>query len=314
MTAERVPPPQGHKRARAEAPSPVLAESAMDRGLLTCPGTRDAQDAQGEDFLLTLWTDDPVLARAADRAGIDRIGVDIETRGKHERQAGLGTWISPHRTACLPEIRSALTKAQVFARVNPLSDDTPQEVESLLELGVAVLMLPMFRSAEEVARFVAIVDGRATVVPLLETVGASEDIASLTALAGIEEIHVGVNDLALELGMRNRFEILDCELIEHLSATVRAAGLRLGIGGIGRVDDASLPIPSDLVYAQYPRLGATAALLSRVFTDPRAEARELSVEVNRTRTRLARWFAASHSELQAARRAFRATLERCPDW
>lgn len=45
---------------------------------------------------LSLWTSDTALAAAADAAGVDRIGVDLETRGKDSRQAGRGTWMSPH--------------------------------------------------------------------------------------------------------------------------------------------------------------------------------------------------------------------------
>ena len=39
------------------------------------------------DFRLTLISRDPDLIRAADGAGIDRIGIDIERLGKRERQA-----------------------------------------------------------------------------------------------------------------------------------------------------------------------------------------------------------------------------------
>jgi citrate lyase beta subunit len=268
----------------------------------------------GEDFVLTLWTDDPLLARAADAAGVDRIGVDLETQGKRERQAGLGTWISTHRTGALRELRSVLVRARLFARVNPLHDDTPGEVERLLDLGVGVLMLPMFNTAEEIARFSGIVDGRATVVPLLETARAAEDVARICGVPGLCEIHVGINDLALSLGMKNRFEVLDSELIERVSAAVRDAGLRFGIGGIGRVQDAGLPIPPDLIYAQHARLGARAALLSRAFIHPGTTAAELRAEVLASRARLAHWCTATEAELQEARRALRAAVERSAIW
>ncbi|HWX44266.1 MAG TPA: aldolase/citrate lyase family protein [Solirubrobacteraceae bacterium] len=275
--------------------------------------TRDLAPAlPGSEFVLTLWTDDAVLAGLADVAGIDRVGVDLEMRGKRERQAGLGTWISTHRIERLPAVRGALARARLFARVNPVSADTSEEVERLLGLGVEVLMLPMFRSAEEVARFAEVVAGRAAVVPLLETRAAAEDIERVAGVEGVREIHLGINDLALDLGLPNRFAVLDCELVERVSAHVREAGLRLGVGGIGRVDDAGLPIASDLIYAQYPRLGATAALISRAFLGPGAGG--LGEEIARSRARLARWYAASQVELQEAHEAFRAALERCTSW
>jgi len=61
--------------------------------------------------------------------------------------------------------------------------------------------------------------------------------------------------LHLDLGLRSHFELLCSSLLEEICATLRAAGLVYGFGGIGRAGDESLPISSDLVYAQYPRLG-----------------------------------------------------------
>jgi hypothetical protein len=265
-------------------------------------------------FVLTLWTDDPDLAREADEADIDRIGVDLETQGKSQRQAGRGTWISNHEVASLPAIRQRLVNAQLFARVNPVSSASASEIERLMDLGVQVLMVPMFRTSEEIAAFVAMVNGRATVVPLVETTEAAADIGRIAAIPGLTEIHVGINDLALAVGARNRFEVLDSALVERLASTVRAAGLRFGIGGIGRIGDTSLPIPPDLLYAQYARLGATAALLSRAFTSgPRVDG-DLVREVAASRARLEHWHRASATELDTARSAFRTALEHTTCW
>jgi len=264
--------------------------------------------------MLTLWTDDPALARCADAAGIDRIGLDLEWRGKSERQAGLGTRISQHEIERLPAIRGALSGAQLFARVNPLGPETADELELALGSGVEVLMLPMFDRAEEVARFCGLVHGRATVVPLLETRAAAEAITEIVAIEGVDEVHIGINDLALSLGLRSRFEVLDCPPVQRVADAVRDAGLRLGVGGIGRAGDRSLPIASDLIYAQYPRLGATAALISRAFIVAGAGCEALALEVARARERLAWWSTASQAELERARLALRAAVAGCESW
>ena len=123
--------------------------------------------------------------------------MDLETLGKHERQRGLGTWISPHTIERLPAVRERLSSARLFARVNPPHERTAAEVRMLLAHGVQVLMLPMFQTAEQVARFVALVDGRAEVVLLLETPAAAREVERIVAVPGVREIHVGINDLAL---------------------------------------------------------------------------------------------------------------------
>lgn len=255
-----------------------------------------------DEFVLTLWTNDPALAARADEAGIDRVGVDLERRGKQERQAGLGTWISPHSEEDLPALGEALRRSKLFARTDPLHAGTAAQVDRLIEAGVEVLMLPMFRGADEVARFVGLVSGRAHVVLLLETVEAARDVEAILAVDGVGEVHLGLNDMTLALGLANRFELLATEVAARLAAAVTAAGLRFGAGGIGRVGDTGLPVPADLVYAQLARLGATATLISRAFTRSESAEVDLVAEVATSRARLAEWAARPPGELEDARR------------
>ncbi len=105
----------------------------------------------GEDFCLTVLTDDPALAAAADDAGVNRIGIDIETVGKAERQAGC---IERHDWDGLAAVARVVRRADLFVRVNPIHPGTPAEIETALELGARVLMLPAFRTADEAAVFV----------------------------------------------------------------------------------------------------------------------------------------------------------------
>ncbi len=265
-------------------------------------------------FLLTLWTEDPVLASYGDDAGIDRIGLDLEIVGKRERQRGLGTRISGHRIERLAEVGNALQRAQLFVRVNPLGRRTAAEVSRVLELGAQVLMLPMFESAAEVRRFLDLVAGRATVIPLLETAAAAADVAALVALPEITELHVGINDLSLSLGLPRRFDVFGSPVVRQIAREAHRAGTRLGIGGIGRVDDQTLPVAPDLVYAQYPRLGATAALVSRAFIRPDVSAAQLRLDVERCRARLADWFCGPTAALQRAHQAFLDAVRTSRNW
>jgi citrate lyase beta subunit len=249
---------------------------------------------------LTLFTADANQAASAQRAGIDRIGVDLESIGKAQRQAGLNTWLSPHCLDDALRLRHAVRSASFFARVNPVHDGTRSEVETLLALGVSTLMLPNFTSLDEVVQFLAIVADRASVVPLVERRAATcliEDLARI----GVREIHVGLNDLSIDLGVRNRLALLTSPLIDNLVQTARRCGMRVGVGGVGRADDVSLPIPSDLVYAQLARLGATGALISRAFVQSPMTEAELADEVRRLRQRLDEWGSASSDQWEQAR-------------
>jgi hypothetical protein len=261
------------------------------------PTPRRSRTASARDaFVLTLWTDDPAIAARADAAGVDRVGVDLERLGKAERQRGLGTWISSHTEGDLARVAAALSRAAAFARVNPLHTGSAAEVDRVLALGARVVMLPMAEAIADAARFATLVGGRAEVVLLVESARGLDAIGALAAVDGVDEIHVGLNDLALSLGLANRWLVLAGDRLLDAARRVQAAGKPFGFGGIGRAHDDTLPIPADLVYAQYARCGAGAALLARAFP----VGVDLAAEVGRARARLAEWRAAPPAAIASA--------------
>ena len=254
-----------------------------------------------DTFVLTLWTNDPELARRADAAHVDRIGVDLERNGKAERQEGRGTWISPHCEEDLDVVGAALSHAELFARVNPMHPGSACEVERALARGARVLMLPMVESAEQARGFVEIVDGSATVVALVEPREGVARLPEIVAVDGVDEVHLGINDLALSMGVRNRWLALDGDLAIVAGRVVRAAGKRFGLGAVGRPGDRGLPVPVELVYAECARAGATAALLARSFFRDGLNG-DLETAIARLRRELAACTKLDEAELAAAHR------------
>ncbi|MCB1864763.1 MAG: hypothetical protein KDG50_04995 [Chromatiales bacterium] len=254
-------------------------------------------------FDLTLWTNDPDVARRADRAGVDRIGLDLESIGKHDRQRNLGTWISPHREDQLPAIRAVLSRASLFVRCNPAGPQSSDEIRRLIDAGVEIIMLPNFRSAREVLEVLRIVDGQAQLVPLIERFEATQCIDELLAIPAVEEFHLGLNDLSFDLKLDNRLALLAAPWIVTLAHRIRSAGRRLGVAGIGRAGDDSLPVPSDLIYASLARLHATGSLVSRSFRVDELQTDDLAREIGSTRARLAYWAAADADSIEQARLA-----------
>jgi hypothetical protein len=261
----------------------------------------------GDRFRLTLFTNRPALAFAADRAGVDRIGPDLERLGKLQRQRGMNTWISDHTEAELPAVFAALDRSLRFVRCNPPHASLAQEIDRLVACGAQVIMLPHFHSVDQAAHFVGAVGGRARTVLLVETASAASRVGQLCLIDGLDEIHFGLNDLSLDLGLKNHFAVLCSTLLEDACATLTAAAFPFAVGGIGRALDASLPIPSELVYAQYPRLGATGALVSRVFFTGLAQA-QLAREVASARERLTYWSQQSTARLREAREDLQALV------
>jgi 2-keto-3-deoxy-L-rhamnonate aldolase RhmA len=180
------------------------------------------------ELVLTLWTDDAGLARRADTAGIDRIGVDLERLGKAERQRGRGTWISQHRLESLALLAPELRRAAPFARVDPPNPGTARQVEGVIAGGARVVMFPMVSEAREAELCVEAVAGRAVVVLLVESGTAIDNLDELAAVEGVDELHLGINDLSLSLGLANRWQVLAGDIAASAGERVRAAGRRFG--------------------------------------------------------------------------------------
>ena len=114
-------------------------------------------------------TNDPAVAVIAEKNGVERVWVDLETRGKAERQCGRNTVLSRHTVSDVARLSRVLTKSELLVRVNPLDSDSEREIEQVLEAGADVIMLPMWRTPDEVRTFLRLVNGRAKTVLLLET-------------------------------------------------------------------------------------------------------------------------------------------------
>ncbi len=242
-----------------------------------------------DDFIFTLFTNNPDLAAKADAAGIDRIGLDLEYVGKQQRQGHLKAWISDHQESQIPRLAAVLKRARFFVRTNPIHAGSEAEIERFLAAGARTLMLPMFYTVQEAAKFVEIIGGRAEVSLLVETPAAAMRLHEIVRLPGIDEIHIGLNDMHLGMGLSSHFEVLASDFMRILSDTVNGAGIRFGFGGVGRYHDPRLPIGSDVVYAQYARLRGKAALISRVFTTPDYRQLDLPGELRQCRERLDYW-------------------------
>jgi hypothetical protein len=205
-------------------------------------------------------TKSPTVARAAEQAGVTRIFVDLEIHGKVDRQGHLNTVISRHSMEDVENVKTALETAELLVRLNPLHEGTRREVDDAIEAGADIIMQPMFRSTEEVEAFGRCIAGRVRFMPLVETADALEQIDSIAELACVDELHIGLNDLHLDLGLRFMFEPLASGLIERHLRNVRKP---FGIGGIARVGQGD--VPGELVMAEHVRLGSSGVILSRAF-------------------------------------------------
>ena len=214
-------------------------------------------------------TNNPVVARIAENAGVDWIFLDMEVIGKAFRQSGLNTVQNHHTVDDIKRIRKAIKKSKLLVRVNPIHnavDNYPSskdEIDASIEAGADILMLPYFKTVEEVKTFIHLVNGRAKTLLLLETVEAANLIDKILEVPGIDMIHLGLNDMHLELGMKFMFELLADGTVERLGDKIKAKGIPFGFGGIATLDGGALQ--GSMVLKEHVRLGSSMVIVSRSF-------------------------------------------------
>lgn len=214
-------------------------------------------------------TNSPKVAVIAENAGVDRIFVDMEYIGKQERQGGMDTAQHHHTIQDIVNVRNAISKAELLVRVNPIHEasdaytSSEEEINAAIDAGAEVVMLPYFKTVEEVERFVKIVNGRAKTFPLLETPEAVELIDDILKIKGIDEIHIGLNDLSLGYHESFLFEPLADGTVDMLVEKFKKAGIPYGFGGIASIGKGMLP--AEFVIKEHYRLNSTRVILSRSF-------------------------------------------------
>ncbi len=214
-------------------------------------------------------TNRPEIAQIAEYAGVDRIFVDMEYIGKDKRQGGLDTVQSHHTVEDVKNVKDAIVKAELLVRCNPIHEATEdycsseEEIDQTIKAGADIIMLPYFKTADEVKAFLKYVGGRAKTMLLFETPEAVENIDEILSLEGIDEVFIGLNDLSLGYGMKFMFELLSNGTVEKICQKFKEYGLPYGFGGIASIGKGMLP--SEKIIKEHYRLGSGCVILSRSF-------------------------------------------------
>ena len=209
-------------------------------------------------------TNDPCVAAIAAENGVDRIFIDMEVLGKAARQGGMNTVQSHHVPADIARVKEAVHgKAEILARTNPMNPELKEQIDVSVECGADIIMLPMWRTADDLKRLVDMVEGRARIMPLLETPDAVDTLEEALKVSGIDEYHIGLNDLHLGYKRKFMFELLADGTVERLCHCIGEAGIPYGFGGVGRPGGGMLRAES--ILGEHVRLGSSFVILSRSF-------------------------------------------------
>lgn len=210
-------------------------------------------------------TNRPDIALIAEKNGVDRIWIDLEERGKEARQKHINSVKLHHSINDITALRKVLTKSELMVRINSWDSDSVQEVEDVIAAGAQRIMLPMWKTAAEVDAFLKTVNRRVATTLLLETKEAVECLDEVLKNPLVEEIHIGLNDLHLSLGLDFMFETLANGLVEEICQKIAAHGIPYGFGGIAKIGHGD--VPAEYILEEHIRLNSSMVILSRSFYD-----------------------------------------------
>lgn len=208
---------------------------------------------------------EPRIAHIAEKNGVDRIFVDLEVRGKAERQGHVDSVKSHHSLDDINRIKETLTTSELLVRSNAIYPGSKNEIDEIVSRGADIVMLPMWTCLDDARRFRDYINGRAKVMLLLETIPAEKALDEVLELDGIDEVLIGLNDLHLQYGLKFMFELLSNGKVDELMEKLKAKGKACGFGGIARLNEGM--ISGRNILTEHYRLKSNMAILSRSFCD-----------------------------------------------
>lgn len=219
---------------------------------------------------LMFITNKTEIAKIAENYGTDTIFVDMEFIGKHERQKNLNSVKSNHSIEDVINLRKVINKSNLMVRVNPIHNiksfmSNKEEINLVVDAGADSIMLPYFKTVSDVECFLSLVNKRCKTILLLETSQAVAKLDKILSLEGIDQVHIGINDLSLCYNKKFMFELFSDGIIQDITNKLKLNNIKFGIGGIGALGKGL--VDSELIIKEHYRLGSSAAILSRSFCD-----------------------------------------------
>jgi len=181
----------------------------------------------------------------------------------------LDTVQNHHTVEDVATVKAAVCSAKVLVRVNPIHEIFPnylsskEEIDTVIKVGADIIMLPYFKTIEEVEVFIKYVDNRAKTCLLVETPEAAYLLEKIVEVPGIDMIHIGLNDMHLAMKMKFMFQLLYDGSVDKWARVIKSKGIMFGFGGVASLDGGA--IPERMILKEHYRLGSQMVIVSRSF-------------------------------------------------
>ena len=192
--------------------------------------------------------------------GIHGLVVDLERRGKIDRQQGFPTQINTNSTEDITEVKLK-TEAYIICRINGVNSKTAEEVKRVIDAGADEILIPMIRTAAEIDYVLKLADGCCSVSAMIETVDAVKIAAALDDYP-LKRIYIGLTDLWIERGSPHIF----CALSDGIVSLVRQhlPTSEFGFAGL-TLPDKGKPLPCIHLINEMTLLDCSFSFLRRSF-------------------------------------------------
>lgn len=201
-----------------------------------------------------------------DKLDIDWIFIDLEIVGKKERQIGRNTVLSDHSISDVQKIRKVINNTKILVRSNPIGTHSQKEIEEINNTsGIDMVMLPFFKTVNEVEMFIELLDtSKVEPTLLIETTSAIDNLNEILKIYPFKYVHIGLNDIHIERNTSFMFEPYIDGLLERTVNILNNNNVNFGIGGIGKIGSDLLPTP-ECIINEHRRLNSSGVILSRSF-------------------------------------------------
>ena len=176
----------------------------------------------------------------------------------------INTIISDHSLNDIIALQNLNLEAEIICRINPFHNGTIDEIDTAIRNGADIIMIPMITSLENYQSMVDRIQDKAKVLPLIETPYSVFKLSEILDYSDLTQIHFGINDLCISLGMKNLFEVLLSQTFQDTVRNIKISGLVKGIGGIGDPQISQKVSPLALLN-RYMKCGSNSVILSRSF-------------------------------------------------
>ena len=202
-------------------------------------------------------------AKLAERLNIKRFMVDFESEGKAARQNKKNSRISEHSFEDLQRLRDNLKDTKLMVRMDP-NRSLEKQLHCFKDANVDEVMIPMINNYEFLNDIYKMMGADFELVPLIETCYSLKHIDKILQLLEPKYVHFGLNDLHLEMKLKNMFLVYKNEMFHDAINVVQKKSLSFGIGGIAPLS-AKLDLNPKHVLELLVSHKATGVILSRAF-------------------------------------------------